>query len=614
MTTDFDPEAHAPQYSTVGTVAIVLGLFVGDWHGWFMVLLGAGFLLLSCYSREDGFLLFGPFPKYDALANVRGRRTHLIRAGVAFGAVVLFYFQSKVVIAGLSVNQQAAMSQARIINNFAVIVGLAVPLLTLFYVPGIISEERASKRWDVLLTTDLRAREILFGKLLGRLWLVLEPLVVLIPVFAILPLVVGLSPAVMLIYGTAVFITMLALAGIAVYVSTWRNSRLGRVFWVFAIIFLYLVLSLFISIFPSTKGFAYPRPIQWVVELLSSANPYATYLHVVKAPSTATPADMAAALQQYSAGTIGVFLGGMLLAARRLRGVEQAPPTPRVSQHQEVDDARAVKAAPWQPPVSDEPLAWWLAARSRLLGFPPVGFFLIFMAALVLCLIVNGLDVLFSIRLHLLIELLIILSLAIPVFLPIFLATGCIAKERSGDTFEILRTTPLTNQEMLDQFRAGAMKVHHLAMLLWSMPTLAAVLMGQFRLFTAIVFLVIPLIIMPHLVSLALYCSARAATPARAFRNLIFVGVVWHFMIFWGSLIVILLVPNQLGFTLDEVFATRSDPVEMLFPTGRVWLGNPRTLAGDIQSCCLTVAGLAVYWLLGCWVYQRASSRFAQSR
>jgi ABC-type transport system involved in multi-copper enzyme maturation permease subunit len=611
-----DPESQAPLFCGLATVAIVFGLFLGHWYGWLAVVLGVGLLLLSCYSREDGFLLFGPFPKYDALANVRGRRTHLIRAGVALGAVALFYFQSNIAVTQSSLNQTAEFLHSRLINEIAVILGVAVPLLTLFFVPGMIIEERSSKRWDVLLTTDLRAREIVFGKLLGRLWLVLEPVVVLIPVFAILPLIVGLSPAVMLIYGTAVLLTMLALSGIAVHVSTWRESRMGGVFWVFAIVFLYLVLSLFISIYPSTNGFSYPLPIQVVTELLSSANPYVTYLHVVKAPSTATPADMAAALQQYSAGTIGVFLGGMLFAASRLRGLEQAAPP---SQPQVVTREKTTpKSAAYRPPVTDEPLTWWLVAGSRFFGFTPLWLFALFMGTLGICLLIHLYTTLFNpggySKAQGLAELLIVVSVVIPLVVPIGLATASIAKERSGDTFEILRTTPLTSQEMLDQYRAGAMKVHYILMLLWAIPTLAAVLTSFFRVFTAIVFLVVPLVTMPHLISGALYCSARADTPARAFRNLIFFGVGWHFVIFWVGLILIIPIPDRLGLSMDLIFQDRTDPWEMLFPTGRLWWVNPRTLHGDILTCLLSAAGLIVYWLLGRWVYRRAFWRFDQSR
>ncbi|MGL6075925.1 MAG: ABC transporter permease subunit [Fimbriiglobus sp.] len=586
MEKHFDPEALAPRLTGIAIVAIVLGLFVGAWYGWLAVASGVRALLFVCYSREDGFLLFGPFPKYDALTNVRGRRTHLIRAGVAIGAMLFFWLHSNMKVDGLSPSETAEYLNSRLINRVAIILGIAVPLLTLFYMPGMIIEERSGKRWDVMLTTDLRAREILFGKLLGRLWLALEPVVVLIPVFAMLPLVVGLSPAVMLIYGTAVFLTMLALTGISVLVSTWQESRMAGVFWVFAISCLYLVFTLCISIIPSTKGFSYPAPIQLFVEFLSSANPYATYLHVVKAPSTATPSDLAAALQQYSAGSIAVFLGGMLLAASRLRQVEQTPP-PRTKPEMQVTDSQAaVDSAAQRLPVSDEPITWWLVARSRFFGFTARSLVLFFLAALCVFGLIHLSSTLLKPRgsgsAEPLVELVIIMGVAIPVLVPVGLATACIANERSGDTFEILRTTPLTSQEMLDQYRAGAIKVHQILMLLWAIPAFAAVLTGFFETLTALVLGLVPLIIMPHLISFSLYCSANAETPARAFRDLIFVGLLWHFLIFIAVIIMLSLIPEQFGFVFHENY--------------------------------VAAGGLAVYWLLGNRVYRQASSRFERSR
>jgi ABC-type transport system involved in multi-copper enzyme maturation permease subunit len=649
----FDPEQHAPRLGFIGTVAVVAGLYFGQWDGWLCVAFGVGVLLLACYSRQDGFLLFGPFPRHDALSNARSRRTHLIRASVALGALGIIYFQG---INGLSYYQKQYMTQAQqsaylhgqLVNGFATCIGILIPVMTLFLVPGMIGEERSGKRWDVLMATDLRAREILFGKLLIKLWMVVEPVIVLIPVLAILPLVVGLSPELMLLYGTALFVTMLAIAGLSAWVSTSTQSRVGGMVWVVGLVFTYMsVTSAMVGLqlvpvvwtFPQSQGIASPVLVSDVVEFLSCANPIVTYLFALKIRGVGPPVPlMAEALQTYSAGAIGVFLTGMLLAARRLRHAEVPGQKPKIEATTTSEKAKPKKPVANRPRVTNEPLTWWIMCRAGTGSdrFNYEGAFAIFAFFVLVFLSASFPDwvwkraiVPFGVSLGFygvqdfkgvvwmvrnFVEIILPMGLALPVLVPIITATMAIAKERSGDTFETLRTTPLTSREMLDQIRMGCLRVcwHNLG--LWFSFTAAAVVTGMFRLFPAIVYPLLVIGLMPHLINFALYCSAWASTPARAFRNLIFGGYVWHMLLAWLSALFLLGIPNVLGFEIDQVFAGRTDPEEMLFPTGRVWRGNPRTLYGDILSCALTTAGVVVYWLIGRWVYHRAVGRFARSR
>ena len=175
----FDPESYARPLSIAGTLAVVAGLYSGTDAGWLAVAVGVGLLLAACYSRRDGFLLFGPFARADAVRAARSRRTHLVRAGIALvaGAVIVLNLYGDLpdeYSPSASSHRRTADMQLEIVAWFAVSIGLLVPFLTVLLVSGAIAEERAAKRWEVLLTTDLRGRELVFGKLLGKLWLVLR--------------------------------------------------------------------------------------------------------------------------------------------------------------------------------------------------------------------------------------------------------------------------------------------------------------------------------------------------------------------------------------------------------------------------------------------------------
>jgi len=293
-----DPEQHARPLSAAGTLGVVGGLYSGTDAGWLVALAGVALLLSACYSRQDGFLLFGPFARADAVRASRSRRTHLVRAGVALaaGAVILLndydsmpeYFRTHA-----SPNQLMESLRKQITFWFASAIGVVVPLLTVLLVSVAIAEERAARRWEVLLTTDLRGRELVFGKLLGKLWLVAEPVVVILPVLAMLPLIVGLSPRLMLLFGGAVSVTMLGLAGVAAAVSARVTSRGGAAWIVVTIVTLYFVASTAVCAaslfaranfpslvdFPRSAGVGSPVVVADLVEFLNVANPYTTYLY-----------------------------------------------------------------------------------------------------------------------------------------------------------------------------------------------------------------------------------------------------------------------------------------------------------------------------------------------
>ena len=662
-----DPERHARPLSIAGTLAVVAGLYSGTDAGWLAVAVGVMLLLTACYSRHDGFLLFGPFARVDAVRRARSRRTHIVRAvtALAVGALLIFnggefqtYHDRTFASPSRIIRNQ--LQQNQIVTWLALPIGFLVPVLTVLLVSGAIAEEKAGRRWEVLMATDLRAREIVFGKLLGKLWLVLEPVTVIVPVLAMLPLLIPLSPEAMLLYGGAVFVTMLALAGLSALMSACFQSRSGAVWLVVVIATGYLALSSKLLVyaketigwtFRSSTGTHGSLIVADLVEAVNIANPVST-LDFVKAylpPSPLLPI-CAAALRQYSAGAVGVFLAGTLLACRRVRTVQAVLATivtePRPSRPRKVRVSQRVRSAKLRPPVTDEPLAWWANCRfgvsrtgptrrrSAALGFGLcVGALLASYAA----------DLVGQVTLYPWLEsiglrpnfwivsssLRGMVAFAVPavcliaLIIPVVAATQSIARERSGDTLDSLRLTPLTAREMLEQIRVGCLTSHRLALLLWSVPTLAAVVTGFFPPHVAIALGLLALSVTPPLVNFALYCSAWASTPTRAARNLLVGGAAFHGGLFVAGVICFVTASNLLSVDVDRLLDFRTDPWEFVSPgstrpTFRVVNGFSvaigRTIEGDLVTVGIAAVIVGVYYLVGRWVFNRAVGRFAKSR
>ena len=343
----FDPEQYARPLSIAGTLAVVGGLYSVSGVGLVIALVGVALLLTACYSRRDGFLLLGPFPRVDALRAARGRRRHLVRTGVALaaGVIVLLASQAELIrgvvvmtngqptYLGLyvSLNEQNSYVALRLLKYFAVAVGLGVPTLAVAIVSGVIADERSAKRYDVLLTTDLRGREIVFGKLVVQLWLVVEPLVVLIPILAVLPLVIGVSHKAMLLYGTTVVLTALALTGLTAFTSSLKIKRIWAILAVFGVVaYLYVPVSMYLVSFyldaevwdfPNSLGWNSPVTVEDLVRVVNAANPITTNAIQLPSPPRAPfgKESDATVMGRYAAATLGIFLTGTLWAARRVR-------------------------------------------------------------------------------------------------------------------------------------------------------------------------------------------------------------------------------------------------------------------------------------------------------
>jgi ABC-type transport system involved in multi-copper enzyme maturation permease subunit len=121
--------------------------------------------------------------------------------------------------------------QARFAHRFASALMLAQNVAVLVLVPaylaGAVAEEKEKKTLDLLFTTALTDREIVVGKMLGRLAHVGGVLLAGLPVLALAQLWGGVDPAVVLANFAVAGLTLLSVGGVSLLCSCGCNTTLS---------------------------------------------------------------------------------------------------------------------------------------------------------------------------------------------------------------------------------------------------------------------------------------------------------------------------------------------------------------------------------------------------
>lgn len=164
----------------VAGVGVILGVVL-DWPIWYVVALaGAAWGLLFWYVKSWGGLL-GPHFFFDLIRLARRPRTRDIRVLYALGLLVglglMYYVRSPSQDLGAiffksaqsMTTQEGTQFAQMFVFTIIVVQNLAVLVLTPVYVGSAISEEKERRTLELLFTTHLKDREILFGKMFSRL-------------------------------------------------------------------------------------------------------------------------------------------------------------------------------------------------------------------------------------------------------------------------------------------------------------------------------------------------------------------------------------------------------------------------------------------------------------
>src|SRR5947209_10999577 len=174
-------------------------------------------LLLRQFLRS----LPGPVLAYDALRVGRQSRRIWFRLAYALFLAILFtwlYSSWVVFMPGARGQRVDPKVMARLADSFfqtyMVVQFIAVCVLTPPSVAGAIADEKERRTLEFLLATDLRDREILFGKLASRVGSLLLFLLAGLPILGLLQFFGGIDPDLVIAGYTALFATVLSLAAL----------------------------------------------------------------------------------------------------------------------------------------------------------------------------------------------------------------------------------------------------------------------------------------------------------------------------------------------------------------------------------------------------------------
>jgi ABC-type transport system involved in multi-copper enzyme maturation permease subunit len=232
-----------------------VGLVAGGAAGWYfsqnwspeqrLVLLAAWLLGLGLLLRRGLLKLFGPVFFYEVLRGSR-RRVHLARTTYAVILLVAisypFLLRQELDLTDSSLQGQAEMAEFLFRVFFFLQLGL-ICLLTPVMVAGAISSEKEQRTLEFMLATDLRSREIILGKLAGRLANMTLFLLAGIPIIALMQLLGGVDPGLMFVGFAATGLTFISLAAVSIWHSTLLKRTRDAIITTFLSVGGYLVLS-----------------------------------------------------------------------------------------------------------------------------------------------------------------------------------------------------------------------------------------------------------------------------------------------------------------------------------------------------------------------------------
>lgn len=288
----FDPEVHAKRWAIAGVAVGLSGVALGGWLGAILAVVGVILLLIPCWSPRNGLLIFGPLVPYDLVRIARRERLALWRSLLGFAMMVillmmyasLFDFDWETLF---SLGQVAipTWQMAEFASMFfAVFAGILFMLLLVATpsIASIIATEKDRRTLEFLLTTDLRNREIILGKVLAGACQLLMYALVGVPILAMLPMFGGVDPELVLAAGVATCCTVLGVMGMSIISAVYAKNAKEAMSNTWAMIGGYAVISWVtwgllwmpgVGDWPSSAKWVSPVTFQDVVEVLNAGNP-----------------------------------------------------------------------------------------------------------------------------------------------------------------------------------------------------------------------------------------------------------------------------------------------------------------------------------------------------
>lgn len=355
----FDGERFAPILVPLGIAATVFAILRADPLSIALIAIGVILLALACWSARDGFLLFGLYPRVELRRALRRQRIHLWR-GIGIGVIGLTLIVGYAVVAfGNYPRQNVAFTSTIVVLAIAWHLFILVFSVTLTLMAYSVAEDRDSQRLDFALASDLRGREIVFGKFLGRFAISLAYVAGLLPIIILLPILFGVDPDVLILITVLGLVTLFSISALAVYSSVLAANKKsgGTVMTAFLVPYFLLGFGLYslrnypeIWFFPGSPLQPARYDVSDLSDFVNAGNPIlliqAISQSVAGASLLAAIADQS---RQYTAFHVGVGLLALAFAARKLR-----PHSARLTER----TSTTGKDSEIVPPVSDRPVLW----------------------------------------------------------------------------------------------------------------------------------------------------------------------------------------------------------------------------------------------------------------
>ncbi|MFL5330660.1 MAG: ABC transporter permease [Gemmataceae bacterium] len=195
--------------------------------------------------------ILGPVFWYDLIRVARKQRFALWRAVYALVLLIILYFSymqsfpASGLLYGQTIRQRSdlAFFATGFFGWFISVQLVAVIGLTPFLTATALAEERSKNTLDFLLTSQLRAGEILFGKLLTRLLQVLMLVLTGLPILALLQLFGGIDQTLMLCGFAATAVTALSMGSLGLLCAVLVKKPQNAVWRTYYCLGLYALIS-----------------------------------------------------------------------------------------------------------------------------------------------------------------------------------------------------------------------------------------------------------------------------------------------------------------------------------------------------------------------------------
>jgi ABC-type transport system involved in multi-copper enzyme maturation permease subunit len=227
-----------------------------------VVLAGLWLVGLGLLLRQFIVSLFGPVLAYDVLRVGRKSRQIWFRVAYALFLAILFtwiylaWMSFSEDVGSRAPRQKMARMAETYFYTYMIVQFIMVCFLTPAAVAGAIADEKERRTLEFLLATDLRDREILFGKLATRVGSLVLFLLAGLPILGMLQFFGGIDPDLVIAGFAATFMVVLSLAAVGIAASVLSRKARDAIALTYLVGVAYIVLSFVIygvSVMPALR-------------------------------------------------------------------------------------------------------------------------------------------------------------------------------------------------------------------------------------------------------------------------------------------------------------------------------------------------------------------------